>query len=255
MAYNYGDNEIKGIIHSVESFGLVDGPGVRFVVFMQGCALRCKYCHNPETWAGGGSAWTARQLFDKAWRFKAYWKNNGGITVSGGEPLLQIDFLTEFFRLAKAKKIHIAVDTAGQPFCKEESWLRKFDELMKLTDLVILDLKEWENEKHIVLTGKGNDNIKEMARYLSDMGKPMWMRHVLVPGLTDDENALMEMSCFIRSLKTVERVEVLPYHAFGMPTWEKLGLKYELTDAVAPTKEEVERAEELLKVKDYSINK
>ncbi len=251
MAYNYGKDEIKGSVHSLESFGLVDGPGVRFVVFMQGCALRCKYCHNPETWAGGGSMWTARQLFDKVWRFKAYWKSNGGITVSGGEPLLQIPFITEFFKLAKKQNVHTAIDTAGQPFCRDEKWLAGFDELMSLTDLVILDLKEWENDKHTALTGMGNDNIKEMAQYLSDIGKPMWIRHVLVPGLTDDEEDLRKMSEFISSLKTVERVEVLPYHAFGVPSWEKLGLDYQLKDASVPTEEQVAKAEEILKVSSY----
>ncbi len=251
MAYIYGRDEIKGFVHSLESFGLVDGPGVRFVVFMQGCFLRCKYCHNPETWAGSGSAWTAKQLFDKAWRFRAYWKSNGGITVSGGEPLLQMGFLTEFFRLAKKKGVHTAIDTAGQPFTKSEPWLSGFDDLMKLTDLVILDLKQWDCEKHRELTGMGNDNIKEMARYLSDMGKPMWIRRVLVPGLTDGEDDLRATAEFISSLKTVERVEVLPYHAFGVPSWEKLGLEYALKDVKAPTDEQVARAEEMLNVSAY----
>lgn len=253
MAYVYGKDEIKGNVHSLESFGLVDGPGVRFVVFMQGCVLRCKFCHNPETWAGGGSLWTAKQLFDKAWRFHAYWKSNGGITVSGGEPLLQIDFLTEFFRLAKEKGVHTAIDTAGQPFNYGTDWLGRFDHLMELTDLVILDIKQWSAEKHTELTGKSNDNIKDMARYLSDMGKPMWIRHVLVPGLTDGEDDLRSIGEFISSLKTVERVEILPYHAFGMPSWEKLGLEYELKDAKAPTEEEVKRAEELLNVSLYTL--
>lgn len=252
MAFVYGADEIKGNVHSVESFGLVDGPGVRFVVFMQGCALRCKYCHNPETWAGGGSPWTAKQLFDKAWRFKAYWKSNGGITVSGGEPLLQIEFLTEFFNLAKKHGVNTAIDTAGQPFCREEPWLSKFNELMELTDLVILDIKEWTSEKHIALTGKDNENIKDLARYLSEIGKPMWIRHVLVPGLTDDESDLRAISEFIASLKTVRRVEILPYHAFGVPSWEKLGLEYELKDVQAPNDEQIRRAEELLRVSDYN---
>lgn len=251
MAYVYGRDEIKGNVHSVESFGLVDGPGVRFVVFMQGCALRCRYCHNPETWAGGGSAWTAKQLFDKAWRFRTYWKTNGGITVSGGEPLLQTEFLTEFFRLAKKNKVHTAIDTAGQPFTRDEPWLGKFNELMELTDLVILDIKEWQSDKHTALTGKDNENIKDLARYLSDIGKPMWIRHVLVPELTDDEGDLRATAEFISTLKTVERVEVLPYHAFGMPKWEKLGLDYTLKDASAPTEEQVKRAEEILNVSAY----
>lgn len=252
MAYNYGRDEVKGSVHSLETFGLVDGPGVRFVVFMQGCALRCKYCHNPETWAGGGSLWTPNQLFDKAWRYHAYWKSNGGITVSGGEPLLQIEFLTEFFRLAKKKGVHTAIDTAGQPFSRDEGWFEKFNTLMEYTDLVILDIKDWDNESHIRLTGKGNDNIKDLARCLSDMGKPMWIRHVLVPELTDNEDDLRSISDFISSLKTVERVEILPYHAFGMPSWERLGLDYELKETQAPSEESVKRAEELLHTADYT---
>lgn len=251
MAYNYGADERKGNIHSLETFGLVDGPGVRFVVFMQGCALRCRYCHNPETWAGGGSPWTARQLFDKAWRYRAYWKGNGGITVSGGEPLLQTEFLTEFFSMAKNRGVNTAIDTAGQPFCRDEAWLARFDKLMELTDLVILDIKEWDEQRHISLTGKTNENIKDMARYLSDMGKPMWIRHVLVPNLTDREDDLRGMAEFIASLKTVKKVEVLPYHAFGMPSWEKLGLDYSLKNAEAPDAEQIKRAEELLRVADY----
>ena len=251
MAYNYNQNEIKGNVHSLESFGLVDGPGVRYVVFLQGCALRCKYCHNPETWAGGGSQWTASQLFDKVYRYKQYWKENGGITVSGGEPLLQMDFVTEFFKIAKTKKVNTAIDTAGQPFRSDGEWIAKFEELMKYTDLFILDLKEWTSEKHIELTGKGNDNIKEMARWLSDHGKDMWIRHVLVPDLTDDENDLKAMSEFIASLKTVKKVEILPYHALGVPKWEKIGIDYQLKDAVAPTREQIEKAEQILNVKAY----
>ena len=252
MAYNYARDEIKGNIHSLETFGLVGGPGVRFVVFMQGCALRCRYCHNPETWAfSGGSAWTANQLFDKVWRYRSYWQKNGGVTVSGGEPLLQIEFLTEFFKIAKKHNCHTAIDTAGQPFRGDGEWFSKFEKLMELTDLVILDLKEWERDKHIALTGMANENIKDMAKYLSDIGKPMWIRHVLVPGLTDGEDDLKAMSAFIASLKSVQRVEVLPYHAFGVPSWEKLGVEYTLNDVNAPTEEQVKKAEDILNISCY----
>ena len=246
MAYRYDKEEIKGKVNSLESFGLVDGPGVRFVVFMQGCAFRCKYCHNPETWGRGGSDWTAHQLFDKVYRFKSYWRNNGGVTVSGGEPLLQMDFLIEFFTLLKAKGVHSVIDTAGQPFSKESEWLSRFEKLMSLTDLVILDLKEWDREKHKALTGMYNDNVKELAVWLSDNGKDMWIRHVLVPGLTDSENDLRAMGEFIAGLKTVRKTEVLPYHAFGVPKWEKLGLEYELADAVSPDEKQISCAEFLL---------
>ena len=249
MTYIYDKDEIKGRVHSLESFGLVDGPGVRFVVFMQGCAFRCKYCHNPETWGKGGSTWTARQLFDKVYRFKSYWRNNGGVTVSGGEPLLQMDFLTEFFTLLKAKGVHTAIDTAGQPFCSVPEWLERFEKLMSLTDLVRLDLKEWDSNKHKLLTGMSNDNVKELAVWLSDHGKDIWIRHVLVPGLTDAESDLKAMGEFINTLKTVKKAEILPYHALGIPKWEKLNLHYDLSDAVSPTEEQILHAEELLGIK------
>ncbi len=251
MYYNYGANLIKGRVHSLESFGLVDGPGVRYVVFLQGCAMRCKYCHNPETWAGGGANWTAKALFDKVYRYRQYWGESGGITVSGGEPLLQMDFVTEFFKLAKAKDVHTTLDTAGQPFRAEGKWLERFSKLMELTDLVMLDFKEWRSDKHKELTGFGNENILEMARWLSDHGKEMWIRHVLVPGVTDNEGDLEEMSDFIQSLKTVSRVEILPYHNMGMYKWENLGIPYALKDVPAPTPEEVEKAEKILRVEEY----
>ncbi len=243
---------IIGHVHSLESFGSVDGPGVRFVIFLQGCNLRCRYCHNPETWCGGGEPWTAEDLLEKAWRCRSYWgksMKNGGITVSGGEPLLQIDFLIEFFKMAKARGIHTTLDTAGQPFDENNiEWMEKFDELLKYTDLVMLDLKEMDEKKHIKLTGRTNKNILAMARYLSNHEIPMWIRHVLVPDLTDDEEGLRQMDSFLQSLKTVERIEVLPYHSMGTYKWEKLGIPYSLKDARIPTKEEVKRAEKLLHI-------
>ena len=163
---------VKGYVHSLESFGLVDGPGVRYVVFLQGCKMRCKFCHNPETWsAEGGDEYTAEELFKKAYRYKNYWKQNGGITVSGGEPLLQIDFVTEFFRLAKQKGINTVLDTAGQPFSENAEWLEKFKALMDYTDLVMLDLKEMDGNLHHDLTGFGNENVLKMAQWLSEIGR------------------------------------------------------------------------------------
>ncbi len=243
---------VVGYVHSLESFGLVDGPGVRFVVFMQGCAMRCKYCHNPETWSGGGERWTAEDLCARMLRYRGYWGENGGVTVSGGEPLLQMDFVTELFKLAKAEGVHTALDTAGQPFCDNPEWLKRFDELMSATDLFILDIKEIDEQRHRELTGFGNSNILAMARYLSDHGVSMWLRHVLVPGLTDDSDGLNRMSEFISELKTVRRVEVLPYHTLGLFKWEKLGLSYSLDGVRTPTDGEVAKAEELLQVGRYS---
>jgi pyruvate formate lyase activating enzyme len=242
-------SETIGYISKLESFGLVDGPGVRFVVFLQGCPMRCRYCHNPETWSlTGGEAYTPRQLFDRVYRYRNYWKNNGGITVSGGEPLLQIDFLIEFFRLAHKKGIHTALDTSGGSFSQDPEYLKKFDELMKYTNLVILDLKEIRPEEHLKLTGRPNAPILAMARYLSEKKIPLWIRHVLVPGLTDDEQSLRDLDAFIQTLQTVERVEILPYHNFAIAKWKSLGIPYTLEDAETPSPEAVQHAEELLHI-------
>ena len=171
-----------GKIHSLESFGSVDGPGVRYIIFVQGCRMRCQFCHNPETWKlDGGTEYTADALLEKALRFKTYWGTDGGITVSGGEPLLQIDFLLELFQKAKQQGVHTVIDTAGNPFTREGEFFRKFQALMEVTDLLLLDLKEINPERHRKLTGQENSNILDLARYLSEIGKPVWIRHVLVP--------------------------------------------------------------------------
>ena len=244
---------MQGRIHSLETFGLVDGPGVRYVVFMQGCRMRCKYCHNPETWDfNTGTLWTAEDLFERAYRYKPYWtkrgKPNGGITVSGGEPLLQIEFLTEFFKLAKEKGVHTTIDTSGNPFTLEEPFISKFKELCEVTDLFMLDIKEIVDEKHKELTKWTNKNILEMAKFLSDNGKHMWIRHVLVPGLTDDEEGLKELNAFIKTLNNVDLVEILPYHTLGEVKWEELNIPYPLEGVRIPTLEEIKRAEELLDI-------
>ena len=199
----------------------------------------------------GGEEWSAKDLFNRVYRYRTYWKNNGGITVSGGEPLLQIDFLLEFFALAKAKGIHTTLDTAGNPFTREEPFFGKFRKLMELTDLVMLDFKEMDGVRHKELTGVSNDNILDLARYLSDTGKDMWIRHVLVPDLTDDEEGLVRTRDLIRELKTVKRVEVLPYHTLGLFKWQKLGIPYTLDGVRTPTAEEVKKAEEILEVSKY----
>jgi len=241
--------EIKGKIHSVESFGSVDGPGVRYIVFLQGCHMRCKYCHNPETWAmEGGEELTAKEVFDKAYRYRNYWKKNGGITVSGGEALLQIDFVIALFKLAKEKGVHTTLDTSGNPFTREEPFFSKFNELMKVTDLFMLDIKQIDDEKHKKLTGWTNSNILDLAQYLSDNGKAMWIRHVLVPGITTDDADLEKLRDFVGS---VERFEILPYHTLGVFKWENLGIPYELGDVMPPTKEEIAHAEEILHTADY----
>lgn len=240
-------SEIKGRIHSVESFGLADGPGVRYIVFLKGCNMRCQYCHNPDTWAkDGGELMTPEEVLKKALRYKTYWKEKGGITVSGGEALLQIDFVTELFRLAKEKGVNTCLDTSGNPFSLEELFKSKFDKLMKYTDLFMLDIKHMDDAAHRKLTGQTNQNILEMAAYLSDHGKAMWIRHVLVPGITTEEDELHRLRSFLDTLKTVERVEVLPYHTLGVFKWKELGIPYQLEGVDPPTKEQIDRAKEIL---------
>lgn len=240
-------SEIKGRIHSVESFGSADGPGVRYIVFLKGCNMRCQYCHNPDTWAkDGGELMTPEEVLKKALRYKTYWKEKGGITVSGGEALLQIDFVTELFRLAKEKGVNTCLDTSGNPFSLEEPFKSKFDELMKYTDLFMLDVKHMDDAAHRKLTGQTNQNILEMAAYLSDHGKAMWIRHVLVPGITTEEDELHRLRSFLDTLKTVERVEVLPYHTLGVFKWKELGIPYQLEGVDPPTKEQIDRAKEIL---------
>ena len=244
---------MEGRIHSIESFGLVDGPGVRCVVFLKGCRMRCRYCHNPDTWQmEGGTLYTVPDLVKKVMRFKPYWgKDKGGVTVSGGEPLLQIEFVTEFFTALKKEGVHTAIDTAGQPFSDDPDWMAKFEQLMAVTDLVILDLKEIDPDKHKALTKQPNANILEMARWLSDHGKHMWIRHVLVPNLTDDEEGLHKTHEFIESLKTVDLVEILPYHTLGLAKWENMGVPYTLTGVEPPSREAIKKAEEILEVEKY----
>ena len=220
-----------GHIHSTESFGAADGPGVRFIVFMQGCHMRCRYCHNPDTWKmDGGDEVTADEILKRALRFKPYWGKDGGITISGGEPLLQIDFVIELFKKAKELGINTCIDTAGNPFTKEEPFFSKFEELMKYTDLLLLDLKEINPARHKDLTGFDNSNIIEMAKYLSEINKPVWIRHVVVPNITENEKYLYDLGYYIGGLKNLKALDVLPYHDMGKIKYENLGIDYPLKD-------------------------
>ena len=241
---------MQGYVHSIETFGSVDGPGVRFVVFLQGCHLRCRYCHNPDTWnpdAAGVQVMDAQSLLNRALRYKSYWGTEGGITVSGGEPLLQIDFLTELFTLAKKKGVHTAIDTAGQPFTFEEPFYGKFLRLMEVTDLVLLDMKHINPQSHRKLTGMENSNILEMARELDRLRKPIWVRHVLVPGWTDDEASLRQLAAFLRTLSNVEKIEVLPYHTLGTYKYEALGMKEPLPGVPPADPKKKDWAERILR--------
>ncbi|WP_167959153.1 pyruvate formate-lyase-activating protein [Anaerosporobacter faecicola] len=245
--------EVKGYIHSIESFGSVDGPGVRYIFFLKGCHMRCRYCHNPDTWdMNGGECMTAEEAFQKAYRYRTYWKDKGGITVSGGEALLQIDFVIELFKIAKSKGVNTVLDTSGNPFKKDPEYLKKFDELLSYTDLILLDIKHIDEQKHKDLTGWSNKNILELAQYLSEKEKDMWIRHVLVPGITDDEEDLRKLGAFVKTLSHVKRFEVLPYHTLGLFKWEQLGIDYSLSEVRPPSKEEFDKANQILETENYT---
>ena len=229
-------------VHSVESFGTVDGPGIRFVLFMQGCHLRCKYCHNRDSWdIKGGQYKSLNEVFDKIIRYKEYICPNGGVTISGGEPLLQYEFLIELFKKLKKEKIHTCIDTSGMVIIND-----KIKELIDLTDLFLLDIKHINPDKAEKLVGFSNEKELDFARYLSYNRKHMWIRQVLVPGYTDDEKDLLKLKEFIDTLKTVDKVEILPYHSMGKYKWKELGFKYELEDVRDATEEDVKKAKEIL---------
>ena len=241
---------MKGRIHSIETFGSVDGPGVRFLVFLSGCAFRCAYCHNPDTWACPPAyEMSADEVLAKALRYRAYWGEEGGITVSGGEPLLQLEFLTELFEKAKAKGVGTCIDTAAGPFTREEPWFGRFRRLMEATDLLLLDLKHIDPAAHRALTGADNANVLDCAAFLSEIGKPVWIRHVLVPGVNTDGSSVEGLAAFIGRLSNVKRVEVLPYHTLGVAKWAALGLPYALEGVRPPTAEELSAAAERLGVR------
>lgn len=236
---------MNGKIHSIETFGTVDGPGIRFVIFMQGCCLKCKYCHNRDTWSfSSGKLATLQELVKEILKYKSYMDSSGGgVTVSGGEPLLQTDFICALFRELKKYNIHTAIDTAGSiPLSYE------IKELLKYTDLVLLDIKHINNEKCINLTGAPNKHTLEFAKYLNNLNIPVWIRQVLVPGYTDDKFDLLELKKFINSLTNIEKVELLPYHNLGKFKWEELGDIYELDNVEPATQEDIDRAKQILEI-------
>ena len=239
-----------GHVHSIFAGGTVDGPGIRFVIFLKGCPLRCQYCHNPDTWTKEGAKdYTVDEIVNQALRYKGYFENCGGVTVTGGEPLMQIDFVIELFTELKKRNIHTAIDTSGIIYNKDNpNIISKLEKLLSVTDLVLLDIKHINNDEHIKLTGKPNSNILEFAKYLSDNNHKMWIRHVLVPGITLNDEYLTQTREFIESLHNVEKIEVLPYHTMGTVKYEQLGMKYPLEGVNAPTKDEVRRAKYMLGV-------
>ena len=235
--------KMKGYIHSKESFGTLDGPGIRYVLFMQGCPMRCLYCHNPDTWEiGCGKEIDAEEVIEEFTSNEAFYRG-GGITVSGGEPLLQIDFITELFKLAKEKGIHTCIDTSGITFAeKSPSVVEKFDTLMNYTDLVMLDIKHIAPSAHKTLTGHTNENTLALARYLFEKNVSVWVRYVLLPGYTDGEDAILKLADFIAPLKNVRAIEVLPYHTMGVAKYRELNIPYPLEGVKTPTKAEADAA-------------
>ena len=197
---------VTGYIHSTESFGSVDGPGIRFITFMQGCRMRCEFCHNPDTWKiGKKNAITSEELLNQALQYRPFWGAQGGVTVSGGEPLLQVDFLIDFFKRCKAEGVHTTLDSCGMPFTYEEPFFSKFEELLKYTDLILLDIKHIDAEQHKRLTGWTNENILELGRYLSKVNQPVWIRHVLVPERSDYDEYLYRLNDYVKTLNNVKK--------------------------------------------------
>ena len=238
---------MEGYVHSTESFGTVDGPGVRFVIFLQGCPMRCQYCHNPDTWKmQTGTKRTVDSLIREYERNRAFYKR-GGITVTGGEALMQIDFLLELFSLAKAMDIHTCLDTSGITYRPGESeYNRKLDKLMEVTDLVMLDIKHIDPDGHKQLTGHDNAGILAFARYLEEKHMPVWIRHVVVPGITDDPGQLSRLGTFLGGLSNVTALDVLPYHVMGVSKYKELGIPYPLEGIPAATTQQAKDARQII---------
>ena len=231
---------MEGYIHSTESFGTVDGPGIRFVIFFQGCPMRCLYCHNPDTWTPRtGHTETADALLAQFAHNRAFYKN-GGITATGGEPMLQLPFLTELFTKAKAQGIHTCLDTSG--ICYDPDAPESAEQLLAVTDLVMLDIKHIDDSAHRRLTGHSNANILAFAQKISDCGVPLWIRHVIVPDWTDSPAEQQQLGYFIGGLQTLRGLDVLPYHDLGKPKYEALGIPYPLADTPPVTKDAAEAA-------------
>ncbi|MCR5609626.1 MAG: pyruvate formate lyase-activating protein [Lachnospiraceae bacterium] len=250
---------MKGIIHSTESFGTVDGPGIRYVVFMQGCPMRCKYCHNPDTWrilsekdfkennnTDNRLYVSPEDIIEDVKRYLPY-MSNGGITVTGGEPLVQIDFVTELFSIAKSNNIHTCLDTSGITFDKSnESCLRKFDNLMEYCDLVMLDIKHIDEDEHKKLTGFSNAHVLDFMQYLSDINKDTWIRHVVVPDITFIYEYLYNLGYYLGRFNNIKALDVLPYHNMGITKYEKLNIDYPLKDTVPLGKDEALAAKKII---------
>lgn len=243
--------DILGNVHSIESCGTVDGPGIRFVVFTQGCPMRCQYCHNPDTWEfKDNKKVSADEILAQYDGVKEFC--TGGITVTGGEPMCQMDFVTELFKKAQAKGINTALDTSGVMFKPDNK--EKVDELLKYTSIVLLDIKHIDDEEHKKLTGHSNKNIIAFAEYLSEIKKPMWVRHVVVPGITFKEEYLTRLGEFLGTLHNIAALDVLPYHDMAIPKYENLKIDYPLKGVPPLTHDEALQARNII-LKAYKEQK
>lgn len=237
-------------VHSVETFGAFDGPGIRYVLFLQGCPFQCQYCHNRDTWSTRvNKLMTTDDILEDYKKYKSFYRK-GGITVSGGEPLLQMKGLIELFRKAKDLNIHTCLDTSAACFNVKQS--EDFRTLMSLTDLVLLDIKHIDNEKHMKITGSPNTQVLDFARFLDELSVNVIIRHVLVPTMTDDEHDLKKLRAFLDTLSNVSAIDILPYHTKGIMKWKELGFTYPLSDIKEPTFESIQKAEAILK-RDYAF--
>ncbi|PAB60646.1 pyruvate formate-lyase-activating protein [Anaeromicrobium sediminis] len=236
-------------VHSVETCGTVDGPGIRYILFLKGCPLRCKYCHNPDTWINeDGEEKSVDEIMKEVRRYKSYFQaSGGGITVSGGEPTLQADFVGELFKQCREEGIHTCLDTSG--YCEIED----VKELLENTDLVLLDIKQIDNIKHRELTGVENIKTLQFAKYLEEQNIPVWIRYVLVPQHTDDTKDIEDLGKYLGTLSNIQRVEVLPYHEMGISKWESMNMDYPLKGITSPSKESVEKAKDILKKHNLEV--
>lgn len=235
---------MTGYIHSTDSFGTVDGPGIRYVVFFQGCPIRCRYCHNPDTWEFRKSKEVSVDELLREYDSCKEFLKSGGITATGGEPLSQPDFLLELFRQAKNKIIHTCLDTSGAVFNPENTL--KIDEILKYTDLVMLDIKHMDSDKHKTLTGIGNENILRFAEHLRDLKIPLWIRRVVVPNLTDDRDELFRLGEFLATLSNLKALDVLPYHDMARKKYAELGMEYPLPNTPPLSKEDAIKARDII---------
>ena len=233
-----------GHIHSIESFGTVDGPGIRLVVFFKGCPMRCLYCHNPDTWdLTGGEDMTVDEILAEYEKGRGFYKN-GGITATGGEPLMQMEFLTELFTKARDRGIHTCLDTSGVMFSRDR--IEEFEKLTDVCDIVMLDIKHIDDEEHKKLTAHSNKNILDYLDFLAERRTEVWLRHVIVPGITLDDEYLAKLGQYIGKYRNIKALDVLPYHSMAKPKYEKLGMKYPLMDTPDATKEDAMRARNII---------